>query len=127
VMDKIMKEGVQFTRFYTAAACAPTRSALMTGRNFMRTGTSAVGFGAEAPHLDEYLLSEAMQDAGYVTGMMGKWNLGLSDADLPSHRGFDEAWPVVREDVRSYGRYEHFNPPFFSQRGLCWPRRWMAG
>lgn len=68
VMDRLMKDGVQFTRFYTAAACAPTRSALMTGRNFMRTGTSAVGFGAEAPHLDEYFLSEAMQDAGYVTG-----------------------------------------------------------
>lgn len=113
VMDRIMRDGVQFTRFYTAAACAPTRSALMTGRNFMRTGTSAVGFGAEAPHLDEYFLSEALHDAGYATGMMGKWNLGLSDAELPSRRGFDEAWPVVRDDVRSYGRYEHFNPPFF--------------
>ena len=113
VMDRLMKDGIQFTRFYTAAACAPTRASLMTGRNFMRTGTSAVGFGAEAPHADEYFLSEAMKDAGYITGMIGKWNLGLSDGDLPSRRGFDLAWPVVREDVRSYGRYEHFNPPFF--------------
>ena len=48
----------------------------------MRTGTSAVGFGAEAPHADEYFLSEAMKDAaGTITGMIGKWNLGLSDGD----------------------------------------------
>lgn len=113
VMDRLMQDGVQFTRFYTAAACAPTRSALMTGRNFMRTGTSAVGFGAESPHINEYFLSEAMKDAGYVTGMVGKWNLGLSDAELPSRRGFDNAWPVIRDDVRSYGRYEHYNPSFF--------------
>ena len=117
VMDRLMKDGIQFTRFYTAAACAPTRASLMTGRNFMRTGTSAVGFGAEAPHADEYFLSEAMKDAGYITGMIGKWNLGLSDGDLPSRRGFDLAWPVVREDVRSYGRYEHFNPPFLKMGG----------
>jgi len=113
IMDRLMQDGVQFTRFYTAAACAPTRSALMTGRNFMRTGTSAVGFGAESPHINEYFLSEAMQDAGYVTGMVGKWNLGLSDAELPSRRGFNNAWPVIRNDVRSYGRYEHYNPSFF--------------
>ena len=113
IMDRLMQDGVQFTRFYTAAACAPTRSALMTGRNFMRTGTSAVGFGAESPHINEYFLSEAMQDAGYVTGMVGKWNLGLSDVELPSRRGFNNAWPVIRNDVRSYGRYEHYNPSFF--------------
>ncbi len=112
-IDKIATEGIRFDRFYTAPACAPTRSALMTGRNYMRTGTSAVGFGAEAPHRDEYLLGQGMQAAGYSTAMVGKWNLGLSDGDLPSRRGFDEAWPIVRQDVRSYGRYEHTNAPFF--------------
>ena len=112
-LDKICTQGVRFDRFYTASACAPTRSALMTGRNFLKTGTSAVGYGAESPHLDEYLLGQAMQDAGYKTALMGKWNLGLADADLPSRRGFDETWPIIREDVRSYGRYEHFNAPFF--------------
>ena len=119
-----MQDGVQFTRFYTAAACAPTRSALMTGRNFMRTGTSAVGFGAESPHINEYFLSEAMKDAGYVTGMVvnESWS---SDAELPSRRGFDNAWPVIRDDVRSYGRYEHYNPSFF-YNGNYSKRKWMA-
>ena len=112
-MDRMAMKGVRFDRFYTAPACAPTRSALMTGRNYLKTGTSAVGFGAEGPHMDEYLLGEAMQDAGYATGMVGKWNLGLSDAELPSRRGFDEAWPIVQKEVRSYGRYTHFNAPFF--------------
>ena len=112
-MDKMARGGVRFDRFYTAPACAPTRSALMTGRNYLKTGTAAVGFGAEGPHMDEYLLGEAMQEAGYATGMVGKWNLGLSDAELPSRRGFDEAWPIVQEEVRSYGRYTHYNAPFF--------------
>ena len=112
-MDRMATKGVRFDRFYTAPACAPTRSALMTGRNYLKTGTAAVGFGAEGPHMDEYLLGEAMQDAGYATGMVGKWNLGLSDAELPSRRGFDEAWPIVQKEVRSYGRYTHFNAPFF--------------
>ena len=112
-MDKLAQEGVRFDNFYTAPACAPTRAALMTGRDFMRVSTASVGFGAESPHLNEYYLSEALRDGGYKTAMMGKWNLGLADADLPSRRGFDEAWPVVRQDIRSYGRYEHFNPPFF--------------
>lgn len=112
-IDKMATEGVRFDRFYTAPACAPTRSALMTGRNYLKTGTSAVGFGAEGPHPDEFLLGEAMQGAGYVTCMVGKWNLGLSDAELPSRRGFDQAWPIVQKEVRSYGRYTHFNAPFF--------------
>ena len=64
--------------------------------------------------MDEYLLGEAMQDARYATGMVGKWNLGLSDAELPSRRGFDEAAPIVQKEVRSYGRYTHFNAPSFT-------------
>ena len=89
-------------------------------------GTSAVGFGAESPHINEYFLSEAMKDAGYVTGMVGKWNLGLSDAELPSRRGFDNAWPVIRNDVRSYGRYEHYNPSFFYNGNYSGREKWMA-
>ena len=52
-MDRMAMKGVRFDRFYTAPACAPTRSALMTGRNYLKTGTAAVGFGAEGPHMDE--------------------------------------------------------------------------
>ena len=37
----------------------------------------------------------------------------MSDAELPSRRGFDQAWPIVQKEVRSYGRYTHFNAPFF--------------
>ena len=69
-MDRMAMKGVRFDRFYTAPR-APTRSALMTGRNYLKTGTAAVGFGAEGPHMDEYLLGEAMQDAE-CHGMAGK-------------------------------------------------------
>ena len=113
VMDMLARESVRFDRFYTFPACAPTRAALMTGRNYLKTGTSSVGFGAEAPHFDEYFMGQALQKAGYRTGMVGKWNLGYSDAYLPHRRGFDDAWVLAKKDVRSYGRYEHYNPSFF--------------
>ena len=47
-MDRIAKEGVQFTRFYTAPVCAPTRAGVMTGRYYPRTGLYNTRFGGDA-------------------------------------------------------------------------------
>ena len=86
-LDQLASEGIRFTNFNTEAQCTPTRSALMTGRMPIRSGTFTVPLGGSAPYglcPWEYTMGDLFSDTGYATGMFGKWHLGkVADGSRP--------------------------------------------
>jgi len=91
-LDSLAGESVRFSQFYVTPVCATTRASLLTGRHFLRTGVSHVHGGKDFLTLDETTIADLMKDAGYVTGMWGKWHSGKTDGYFPWERGFDEAF-----------------------------------
>lgn len=90
VLDRLAKEGVQFDRFYVSPLCAPTRASLLTGRYHMRTGTSWVTHRKEVMRAEETTIAEVFKNAGYTTGIFGKWHNGEQYPNTPQGQGFDE-------------------------------------
>jgi arylsulfatase A-like enzyme len=98
-IDRLAASGMLFTRGYAAGpVCSPTRAALMTGRhparvkitNFIagsRRGSLLPADYLHALPAAEVTVPKLLHDAGYTTGIFGKWHLG-SPKDIPSH-GFD--------------------------------------
>lgn len=89
-LDQMAKEGARFTQFYAGSTvCAPSRCALMTGRHM---GHAYVRGNKEMPlRPDDMTLAKLMKNKGYVTGMYGKWGLGLEDnTGSPEKQGWDE-------------------------------------
>jgi arylsulfatase A-like enzyme len=98
-IDSIGKNGIKFTNAYvTAPVCSPSRAGLMTGRYQQRFGFEfnagplprAINNKDMGLPLTEITLAQAMKAAGYSTGMVGKWHMGMNDRYMPTQRGFDE-------------------------------------
>lgn len=89
-IDRFHDKAIRFTDFQVSPTCAPTRSALMSGRVPFKNGVTHTIFQRERMALDTFTMSQALQSAGYTTGIFGKWHLGDEDAYLPGNRGFDE-------------------------------------
>lgn len=106
-IDRLAAQGMRFTSGYSCGPnCQPTRAALMSGQYGPRTGVYTVGSierfdwrtrtlrpvdnVAQLP-LEKVTVAQALHDAGYATGMFGKWHLGNAGEHHPGKRGFDEA------------------------------------
>src|SRR5262245_46853083 len=91
-IDKLAGEGMRLLNFNVESQCTPTRSALMTGRFPIRSGTYKVplGGGPDGLTLWEVTIAELLSARGYATGTWGKWHLGSAEARFPTHQGFDE-------------------------------------
>lgn len=92
-LDRLAREGVQFTDFYVAqAVCSASRTALLTGCYPNRVGI----LGALGPsskhgiHDDETTVAEVLKPRGYATAIYGKWHLGHHPKFLPTRHGFDD-------------------------------------
>ena len=90
-IDALARESVEFDRFYVSPVCAPTRASLMTGRYSYRTGVVDTYLGRARMASDEVTLAEILREAGYRTGIFGKWHLGDTYPLRPQDQGFDEA------------------------------------
>src|SRR5262249_5613175 len=77
-LDKLASEGMRLLNFNVESQCTPTRSALMTGRFPIRSGTYKVplGGGPDGLTLWEVTIAELLSARGYATGTWGKWHLG---------------------------------------------------
>ncbi len=88
-IDALAAEGLRLANFNVEARCTPSRSAIMTGRFSIRSGTHSVpiGGGVEGPTQWEVTIAETLSAAGYATGASGKWHLGSEDGRLPNGQG----------------------------------------
>lgn len=89
--DSVGREGVQFTQFHVNPVCSPTRSSVMTGRYYYRTGVTDTYLGRSMMHNDETTLPELLKGAGYRTGLFGKWHLGDCYPLRSIDQGFEES------------------------------------
>ena len=91
-IDRLAEEGMQLWNFAPETQCTPSRSALMTGRYSIRSGTHTVALAGDGGGLVawERTMAEVFSDNGYATSCVGKWHIGASDGRWPTDNGFDE-------------------------------------
>ena len=130
-LDQLASEGARLTSYYSAfPVCTPSRGALLTGRYPQRNGTydnfrnDRVNDGYRYPPHEyeisperilgmdtrEVLLSEVLADAGYSTGVFGKWDLGSLRRFLPLQRGFADFYGFVNTGI-DYWTHERYGIP----------------
>jgi arylsulfatase len=91
-LDKMYDEAVRFEDFHVSPTCSPTRSSLMSGKHEFKNGITHTIHERERMSLKTTTLPQLLRDAGYTTGIFGKWHLGDEDAYQPDKRGFDEVF-----------------------------------
>ena len=90
-IDRLAAGSARLANFYVSPVCTPTRASLMTGRHAYRTRAIDTWIGRAMMEPDEVTMAEALRDAGYRTGIFGKWHLGDCYPMRAIDQGFDEA------------------------------------
>jgi arylsulfatase len=100
-IDRVAREGIEFTDYYAQQSCTAGRASFITGQNPVRTGLTKVGMPGSDLGLqpEDPTIAEMLKPLGYRTGQFGKNHLGDKDEYLPTNHGFDEF----------YGNLYHLN------------------
>ncbi len=138
-LDRIAREGARLTSFYVAwPACTPSRAAFLTGRYPQRNGIYDMIRNEAPDHGYEYspeeyavtferiggmdtrevLIPKMLKQAGYVSGIFGKWDLGSLQRFLPTQRGFDQFYGLVNTGIDFYTHKRYGVPSMFRNNGL---------
>lgn len=133
-LDRLCREGVRLTNFYVAwPACTPSRGAALTGRYPQRNGVydmirnEAPDYGHKYTPAEyavtferiggmderEILLPKLLKQAGYTSGIFGKWDLGMQRRYLPLARGWDEFYGLVNTGIDYYTHERYGVPSMF--------------
>ena len=115
-LDQVAHEGLRLTNFNVEVQCTPSRSAIMTGRYAIRSGNGTVPLGEGVYGLVQWevTMAEMLSQAGYATGMYGKWHLGRTEGRFPTDQGFDEWYGVPNSTDESV----YSSAPGFAESGL---------
>ena len=89
-IDQLYNESVRLVDYHVAPTCSPTRAALQSGHWTNRTGVWHTIMGRSMLRENEPTIGEVFSDAGYATGMFGKWHLGDNYPFRPEDRGYTE-------------------------------------
>jgi len=127
-MDALARESTCLRDYHVAPTCSPTRAALLSGHWTNRTGVWHTIMGRSMIRANEKLLGAFFQDAGYETGMFGKWHLGDNYPYRPEDRGFGEVYrhggggvgqtPDLWDNAYFDGQYYH-NKKIVPAKGFC--------
>ncbi|MBE0675581.1 MAG: arylsulfatase [Bacteroidales bacterium] len=98
-LDMLHAQSIRFTDFHVSPMSAPTRGQLLTGRDALDNGATAVCMGRSMVREELPTMADVFKASGYTTVHFGKWHLGDSYPYRPQDRGFDEtvhhgAWGI---------------------------------
>ena len=127
-IDKLASESSGLRDYHVAPTCSPTRCSLLTGHWTNRTGVWHTIMGRSMLRENEVTVGQMFSDAGYETGMFGKWHLGDNYPYRPEDRGFTEVYrhggggigqtPDVWDNAYFDGSYFH-NGEIVPAKGFC--------
>ncbi len=130
-LDRLAQNGMRFSRFYNAGRSCPTRASLLTGLYPHQAGIGRMTFDQHLPGYRGTMthkgvtIAEVLKDAGYHTGMIGKWHVAETPLrpdqrewlahqvyheefapkeNYPTHRGFESFYGTI------YGVVDYFDP-----------------
>jgi arylsulfatase B len=110
-IDALAKGGVRLEQYYAEPMCTPSRAALMTGRYPFRYGLQTLVIPSAGKYglaTDEWLLPQALKEAGYATSIVGKWHLGHADRKYwPRQRGFDHQYGPLLGEIDYFTHSAH--------------------
>ena len=90
-IDAMAARSASMSTFYVSPVCSATRASLMTGRYNYRTRVVDTWIGRSMMDTDEVTVAEVLKEAGYATGIFGKWHLGDCYPLRPNDQGFEES------------------------------------
>jgi len=118
-LDNLHDESIRFTDFHVAPMSSPTRGQLLTGVDCLRNGCMATCAGRSTVREEYPMAGEIFKEAGYQTGIFGKWHLGYNWPQRPMDRGFQEAIYFYGFGLTGMGHHwnSDYYDPFYYHNG----------